>query len=151
MSRFIKGLVLVAPFLMVGASAADQNDLTHFAQKTAQIEAIELAAATKSWDGSQLPRYPTGQPEIKIIKYRIAQGATLPLHQHPFINAGVLLKGQLHVEKQDGTTLLLNAGDTIIELVNQWHLGKSIGDEDAEIIVFYAGVKGQPIVVKASN
>lgn len=151
MNLCIKGLVLTMALLMVVANAADSKYATHHAQENKQIEVIELVAATKSWDGTMLPSYSKGQPEVRIMKYIIAQGATLPLHQHPFINAGVLLKGQLQVEKEDGTTLLLNPGDTIVELVNQWHLGKSIGEEDAEIIVFYAGIEGQPIVLKQSK
>lgn len=156
MNKFFKGLAFSSAILLVLLTRAEavgllKPDLQKLDGEQSQITAVELASSSVSWDGSTLPSYPTGQPEVRIMKYSIAKGATLPLHQHPFINAGILLKGQLEVEKDDGSTLLLNAGDTIIELVQQWHLGKSVGDEDAEIIVFYAGIKGQPIVIKKDN
>jgi quercetin dioxygenase-like cupin family protein len=70
------------------------------------------------------------------------------LHQHPVINAGVLLQGELTVETNEGKTLHLKAGDPIVEVVNTWHYGINEGDEPAEIIVFYAGVQGKPITTK---
>lgn len=49
---------------------------------------------------------------------------------------------------EDNKTLHLTAGDSIVELVNKWHYGKNEGYEPAEIVVFYAGVKGMPITIK---
>ena len=107
-----------------------------------------LVKSTHSWDGSQLPSYPDGQPEVTILKITIPAGVKLPLHQHPFINAGVLTKGELTVVTKTGEKLLMSAGDTIVEIVNKWHFGENSGSVPAEIIVFYAGIKGQPITVK---
>ncbi len=73
---------------------------------------------------------------------------TLPLHQHPVINAGVLLKGELTVVTTDNKTIQLKAGDPIVEVVNTWHYGKNEGNEPAEIIVFYAGIQNKPITIK---
>lgn len=114
--------------------------------KTAQVEV--LAKTSSSWDQSQLPPYPEGIPEITILRITIPPGLQLPLHRHPVINAGVLLKGELTVTAEDHKVLHLNAGDSIVELVNKWHYGKNEGDEPAEIIVFYAGVVDEPITVK---
>jgi quercetin dioxygenase-like cupin family protein len=107
-----------------------------------------LVKSTRSWDGSQLPKYPEGQPEVTILKITIPAGATIPLHQHPYINAGVLIKGELTVLTQTGDKLIMTAGDQIVEVVNKWHKGQNSGDIPAEIIVFYAGIEGQPITVK---
>ncbi|MFC0118660.1 cupin domain-containing protein [Pseudoalteromonas xiamenensis] len=115
----------------------------------APIQVTEIVKSTHSWDGTALPAYPQGQPEIRILKFTIAAGATLPLHQHPVINAGVLLKGKLHVEKKSGEVLILNPGDPIVEVIDTWHFGRSIGEEAAEIMVFYAGIEGKPITLKA--
>jgi len=112
------------------------------------ITSQTLVKSTQSWDGSQLPAYPSGQPEIRILKITIPAGVTLPLHQHPYINAGVLIKGELTVISKAGKELHMSAGDPIVELVNSWHLGKNSGSVPAEIIVFYAGIKGQPITIK---
>ena len=69
-------------------------------------------------------------------------------HEHPVINAGVLLKGQVKVTTADNKVLHLKAGDPIIEVVHKWHYGINDGNTTAEIIVFYAGVVGTPITVK---
>lgn len=107
--------------------------------------------ATVSWDGEPLPVYPQGQPEITILKITIAPGQQLPVHKHPYINAGVLLRGQLTVVTEQGKTLQLKAGQALVELVDKWHYGKNEGTEPAEIIVFYAGIQAQPITVIQDN
>ena len=114
----------------------------------AAIEVKVLAKTEKTWAGDFLPSYPKGKPEITILRITIPAKEKLPLHEHPVINAGVLLKGTLTVITEDGKTLHLRAGDSIVEVVNKWHYGINEGDESAEIIVFYAGEKGTPITIK---
>lgn len=113
----------------------------------AAIEARELVKTTRSWDGSLLPAYPQGQPEISIRRITIPPGARLDTHRHPVINAGVLLSGQLTVVTLDGKTLQLRAGEPIVELVNTWHYGINHGREPAEILVVYAGAVATPVTV----
>jgi quercetin dioxygenase-like cupin family protein len=107
-----------------------------------------LAKTSSSWDAEMLPNYAKGKPEITILKITIPPKTKLPLHTHPVINAGILLKGELTVVTEDGKTLYLKAGDPIVEVVNKWHYGKNDGNEPAEIIVFYAGVLDTPITIK---
>ena len=107
-----------------------------------------LAKTTASWNGKTLPNYAKGQPEVTILRILIPPKVHLPLHQHPVINAGVLLKGELTVVTENNKTLHLKAGDPIVEVVNNWHYGKNEGDEPAEIIVFYAGTQDEPITIK---
>ena len=107
-----------------------------------------LIKSELSWNGDSLPQYPTSNPEISILKITIPAHSELPLHYHPVINAGVLLKGELFVIDEDGNELTMKAGDPIVEVVNKKHLGRNLGDEDAEIIVFYAGSKGMKITEK---
>ncbi len=106
-----------------------------------------LARSNASWNGATLPAYPDAPPEIRILRIQIPPGATLPLHKHPFINAGVLISGELQVETESGKTLRLGPGDPIVEVVNTWHSGKNSGLEIADIIVFYASTADQPITV----
>lgn len=126
-------------FLITIASSED-------AHKGADV--VVLSKSTASWDNSVLPAYPTGDPEISILKITIPVGVTLPLHKHPVINAGYMLRGKLTVVSDDGKVLHLKAGDSIVELVNKFHYGKNEGLEPVEIIVFYAGEKGKEITVK---
>jgi len=118
------------------------------ALETAGIKALQLAKSPRSWNGQSLPAYPSGQPEVTILRITIPPGAKLPRHQHPVINAGVLLKGELTVVADNGQTLHLTAGDPIVEVVDNWHYGSNEGTEAAEIIVFYAGAAGTPVTVQ---
>jgi quercetin dioxygenase-like cupin family protein len=113
-----------------------------------EIKVVEVVKSSHSWNGTKLPLYSQGQPEVTVLRITIPKGVTLPMHQHPVINVGVLLKGELTVKTQKGETLLMKAGDPIVEVVDTWHLGTSTGKEDAEIMVFYAGVKDTPLTIK---
>jgi len=112
------------------------------------VQVDPLAKTSLSWDGSRLPDYTKGIPEITILRIKIPPGVQLPLHRHPVINAGVLLSGELTVVTEDNRTLHLKAGESIVEVVNKWHYGKNESNKTAEIIVFYAGVLDKPITVK---
>ena len=107
-----------------------------------------LARSSVSWDGSPLPAYPTGQPEVTILRISIPPNFEIPLHKHPIINAGVLLKGSLTVTTEDNKVLHLEAGDSIVEVIDKWHSGKNEATDIAEVIVFYAGVEGMPLSIK---
>ncbi len=118
-----------------------------YAAESEGVKAVILAKSPTSWNGANLPEYPKGEPEISILKITIPAGAVLPFHKHPVINAGVLLSGELTVVTKEGDTLVLHAGDPIIEVVNTWHKGENTGIEPAEIIVFYAGTKGAELSI----
>ncbi len=119
-----------------------------WAQEVSTVKVDVLAKTSASWDGRDLPNYAKGKPEITILRIKIPPKVQLPLHEHPVINAGVLLKGELTVVTKDKEILHLKAGDSIVEVVNKWHYGKNEGNEPAEIIVFYAGVQDTPITIK---
>jgi quercetin dioxygenase-like cupin family protein len=119
-----------------------------WAQEVNSVKVEVLVKTSVSWDGRDLPNYAKGKPEITILRINIPPKVQLPLHEHPVINAGVLLKGELTVVTKDMETLHLKAGDSIVEVVDKWHYGKNEGNEPAEIIVFYAGVQDAPITIK---
>jgi len=137
MKKIVLGIVLIL-LLFITACAGNLNNIT--------VET--LAKSSNSWDGKALPNYPKGKPEVTILRIKIPAGAKLEIHNHPVINAGVLLVGELTVVTEDDKRLHLKAGDSIVELVNKKHYGKNEGMETAEIIVFYAGVENKPITVK---
>ena len=107
----------------------------------------ELVNSTEEWDGQSLPPYPSGPPEIKVLRIKIPAGVTLPWHFHPVINAAVILKGRLELYSKDGMTKAFGPGEALIEVVNTIHAGKALGSEDVVLIVFYAGSQGQPTTV----
>jgi quercetin dioxygenase-like cupin family protein len=122
-----------------------------WAQDENAVKVSVLAKKGSSWDGNALPAYQKGEPEITILKITIPPKMPLPLHQHPVINAGVLLKGELTVVTEEKETLHLKAGDAIIEVVDKWHYGINEGTMPAEIIVFYAGTKDLPVTIKETD
>jgi quercetin dioxygenase-like cupin family protein len=73
------------------------------------------------------------------------------MHKHPVINAGVMLQGKLTVITKEGKQLVLNPGNSIVELVNKWHYGVNQGSEPVKLIMFYVGEVGMPLVVKEAN
>ncbi|BAJ03030.1 cupin domain-containing protein [Shewanella violacea] len=107
----------------------------------------DLIKSSESWDGNKLPAYSLTQPEVTIKEIVILPGEELPWHQHPVINAGILLSGELMVYTRDGKQKNLKAGDTLIELVNTSHYGKNISSESAKIVVFYLGEQGDKATV----
>ena len=118
------------------------------AQDSTGIVSTVLAKGGSSWDETPLPMYPAGKPEITILRITIPPGSALPVHQHPVINAGVLISGELTVVTEDNKTKQLKAGDALIEVVKKWHYGKNSGKVPAVILVFYAGTKDTPVTVR---
>ncbi len=111
------------------------------------IQTELLLKSSTSWNGSTLKEYNEGIPEISIIKATIQPGAKVPPHKHIIINAGVLLSGQLTVISENNNILTINAGDPIIELIDTYHYAINSGTEPATLIIFYAGVKGDPVSI----
>lgn len=134
--------------VVLGISLTFLLSFNVWAGDTGSVAVEVLSKTSSSWDGATLPDYPTGKPEITILRIIIPAGGDLPRHTHPVINAGVLLRGSLTVVTDEGKTLCLKAGDSIVEVVNRRHYGMNEGNEPAEIIVFYAGTPGCPITVK---
>ncbi len=120
-------------------------------EKTGEVSFVKLMQTTKSWNGSELPEYPDGQPEISILKVIIPPQAKLSLHKHSLINAGILLAGELTVITEKNDTLHMKAGDTISEVVDIWHHGINPGKDTVEIVVFYAGAVGTPLSIHADS
>lgn len=121
------------------------------AQNSGEVKVKQILKATKEWDGTPLPPYPSQNPEITILSYEIPPGTRLPMHKHPVINAGVVLQGQLTVMAKDGKELILNEGDSIVELVDKWHYGRNTGTEPVKLIMFYVGQVGIPLVIREQN
>ncbi|WP_233831079.1 MULTISPECIES: cupin domain-containing protein [Synechococcaceae] len=113
----------------------------------AGVQVQTLVRSGQAWNGTRLPAYPRGEPELTVLHITIPPGVKLPMHIHPVINAGMLIRGQLLVISEAGPSKQLKAGDGIIEMVNQPHYGTNNGTETAEIVMVYAGVEGKPITV----
>ncbi len=138
--RWLAMLLLGGCLLLSGPRALADGE-------PAGIKVQTLVRSGTAWNGTRLPAYPSGEPEVTVLHITIPPGMKLPMHIHPVINAGMLIRGQLMVISAAGTSLQLKAGDGLIEMVNQPHYGTNNGTEPAEIVVVYAGVKEKPITV----
>ena len=115
------------------------------AQKTLDPVKVETLTKTSSaWDGTPYKAYPSGQPEITVLKITIAPHSVLNWHTHPMPIAGYVVSGELTVEKKDGEKKHFVAGQIVTETVNSIHRGIT-GDEPVVLIAFYAGTPKMPL------
>jgi quercetin dioxygenase-like cupin family protein len=120
-----------------------------FAQQPAQqapsgIKVETLLKTSKSWDGTPYKGYPSGSPQLSVLKIEIPAHSVLPWHTHPMPNAGYVLSGEITVEKKDGEKQTVKAGQVLPETVGSVHRGVT-GDSPVTLIVFYAGTEGMPL------
>jgi quercetin dioxygenase-like cupin family protein len=139
---------LLAFLLTLSQHGNTEEPKKHYYTDIPGIEANVLIKTTKSWNGATLPSYSEGQPEITIIRYTFAPGASIPMHMHPVINAGVLLKGELNIFTKTGEKIALKAGEPLVELFKEWHSGSNPGAEPVDLIVVYTGTVGTPLTIR---
>jgi quercetin dioxygenase-like cupin family protein len=120
------------------SSAAAAEDLQH------PVQTETLIQTTSAWDGTPYKAYPSGQPQITVLKITIPAHTALKWHSHPMPNAGYILSGDLTIEKKDGTKRHFVAGQAVTETVDSVHRGIT-GPEPTTLIVFYAGAVGKAL------
>jgi len=112
-----------------------------------QIKVEQLLQTTQSWDSSPYTNYPTGQPQMTVLRITIPPNTALRWHHHPVISVAYVLSGHLTIEKRGtGERRILKAGEAVAETVQTTHRGFTT-DEPVELIVFYAGQAGVPITI----
>jgi quercetin dioxygenase-like cupin family protein len=117
----------------------------------ATAEGKVLLQTDRSWNGNPYTHYPTGRPELTMLKLTIAPHTALPWHTHPFPNAAYILSGTLTIrDKASGKTKVVHAGEAFAETVDDIHRGES-GDEPVVLIVTYAGTPGVPTSIPAKG
>jgi len=110
-----------------------------------EINAVEVMRSSQAWNGDVIKAYPTGEPELTVMRLSLPAHKSLPWHTHPMPNAAFILSGTLIVEdKESGEQHSFHAGEALNETVNSAHRGYTL-DEPAELVITYAGVKGQEL------
>jgi quercetin dioxygenase-like cupin family protein len=113
-----------------------------------QIRVEQLLQTTHSWDGTEYTHYLTGQPQITVLRISIPPNTALDWHEHPMMNAGYVLSGQITLEiKGSARRKTLRAGEALAECVNTVHRGYTT-HQPVELVVFYAGTVGLPLSIK---
>jgi quercetin dioxygenase-like cupin family protein len=112
-----------------------------------QNEVEQILQTTQAWDGTAYKNYPTGQPQLTVLRIKVPPHSALHWHYHPVISVGYVLSGELTVEKRaTGERTTVRAGQALPETVGTIHRGFTT-DSPVELIVFYAGQAGVPITV----
>jgi quercetin dioxygenase-like cupin family protein len=115
------------------------------AKDAAQIEKEVLLERSESWDGTPYTAYPSGPPQLTLIRLKIPARTQLPWHTHPMPNAAYIVSGELTVEtRANGASRTLRQGQTLAEMVGTEHRGIT-GNTPVELLVFYAGTSGMPL------
>ena len=113
-----------------------------------EIEIIDLARTSQSWDGVDLPNYPAGKPELVVRRYVFPRGSKLGWHHHPVMNYGILQQGELTIIGLNGEEKTVKAGEAVVEMVGTIHHGENRGDKTVVLDMFYISQKGTPIAVQ---
>ena len=131
-------------------SVAFGIDQAH-SQTVATAQREVLVESDHSWNGTKYTHYPSGTPELTMLKITIPAHTALPWHTHPFPNAGYILSGALTIEdKASGKSATYHEGQAFTESVDRVHRGVS-GDTPVVLLVTYAGSPGKPTSVAAKG
>ena len=121
------------------------------ASKVAAAQREVLLQADHSWNGTPYTHYPTGRPQLTMLKLTLAPHSVLPWHTHPFPNAAYVLSGTLTIhDKESGRTKVVHQGEAFAETVDDVHRGET-GDEPVVLLVTYAGTPGVPTSIPAKG
>ncbi len=109
------------------------------------VKSEELVSSGSAWNGKAYDKYPEGKQCLTVMKMHFEANTTLPWHTHPMPNVAYIISGSLTIEdKQTGESRKFIAGEAFNESVDDIHRGFTT-DEPVEVIVAYAGVKGQEL------
>ena len=117
-------------------------------EKISTVQTTELIRTSQSWDGVDLPDYLVGKPEIVGIKYEIPAGQKLSWHDHPVMNFGIMVEGELTIVSIDGKEKTVCAGEAVVEMVGTIHHGENRGTKPVVLYMFYLSQEGLPLSVQ---
>jgi quercetin dioxygenase-like cupin family protein len=141
----------IALTAIVAAASLSNSYAQAGADKVAAAQREVLLQADHSWNGNAYTHYPTGRPELTMLKLTIAAHSQLPWHTHPFPNAAYVLSGTLTVhDKISGKTRVFHQGEAFAESVDDVHRGET-GDEPVVLLVTYSGTPGVPTSIPAKG
>jgi hypothetical protein len=88
-----------------------------------RIDVQQILQTTQSWDGKNYQSYPSGQPQLTVLRIRIPPDTALHCHHHPVISVGYV-SGHLTTGKRDtGERVIVHAGQTAAETLQTTHRG----------------------------
>jgi quercetin dioxygenase-like cupin family protein len=140
-ATFLSGCMACCDHCPSASPFAKYNNVT-------EVQKMELKRTSESWDGTALPDYLKGKPELVVMRYVFPVGSKLPWHHHPVINYGILQQGELTIVGLEGQRQVVRAGDAIVEMVGPIHCGMNTGDKPIVLDMFYLAQDGMPLAVQ---
>lgn len=87
---------------------------------------------------------PSGNAEVTVLSYEIPPGAKLPVHKHPHPRYAYVLTGRLKVSTgDDSKSFEYGPGDFIVEMLDAWHYGETLGSETVKLLVIDQAPPGE--------
>lgn len=129
LSSFVSALgPAIAASLVTAASAAWSHPLQG-------VDVRELLRSARTTSGLPIT-LPEGALEAVVARYSIAPYAALPVHKHPYVRLGYVLSGSLEVTNvETGRARVFNAGEAIVEDIDQWHAARNLEPRSVELLV----------------
>lgn len=113
----------------------------------APVVVSPLASSSTTASGQPIA-LPQKNVQVLVSRYQIAPGAKLPVHKHPFPRYAYVQSGKLQVTNvaNDHSTDY-QAGDFIVEMIDQWHWAENIGTDPVQLLVIDQVEEGAPNTV----
>lgn len=112
------------------------------------IKSTELIRTSQSWDGVQLPNFPQGKPELRVIRLDFPVGAMTGWHHHNVINYGIVEQGDLTIVCQDGSERTFHEGEPLVEVIGTIHRGENRGTKPVILDMFYVSSPGIEVTIQ---
>ena len=112
------------------------------------IKTTELIRTSQSWDGAQLPDFPQGKPELRVIRLDFPVGAKTGWHHHTVVNYGIVQQGDLTIVCQDGSEQTFHEGEPLVEVIGTIHRGENRGKKPVILNMFYFSIPGAEITIQ---
>ena len=113
-----------------------------------KIKTTELIRTSQSWDGAQLPDFPQGKPELRVIRLDFPVGAKTGWHHHTVVNYGIVQQGELTIVCQDGSEQTFHEGEPLVEVIGTIHRGENRGKKPVILNMFYFSAPGAEITIQ---
>jgi len=109
-------------------------------------QVTEIARTTKTATGQPIA-LPQGPLEVVASIYTLAPGLRLPEHKHPFQRYAYVLEGELMVQQTGSSSRIYRAGEFVVESVDSWHYGATVGGAPVKLLVIDQSPPGAEITV----
>ncbi len=146
--RWLLTIGVIALGIVAGCASPRADSAFSKYDDAKEVEIIDLARTSQSWDGAELPNYPVGKPQLIVRRYIFPRGSKLGWHHHPVMNYGIVQQGELTIIGLDGKETTIHAGEPVVEMVGTIHHGENRGDKTVVLDMFYISQNGTPIAVQ---